>query len=688
MKTYPLELRRYSDTITRLDATRLLLAFKQPHTFDDLLPILRRLGLVLEEGGENANGPYPREFVNHTDHRFWIRTLTGDAVDQQLYDSIEKLFGEQLDWIGPVYRMADTSGLAGLFCPLPNVLLIKTKKSDPVAISRIEDEFHLRSDLEKFKHLIGYHYFVIDKFKDSSSYQLQRQILEKVPHLIEDVAFENMPILVPFSMIPNDELYGFQWNMARIRVGGDIQNPGAVTGWDIRRGSSNIIIAILDSGCDLAHPDLWFSGDGVNGTLFGTGAYNPSALAPGFQIAHGTFCAGVAAAPVNNLKGMSGVAGGCLIWPFAFVNFTEVELIYGIDYATHYGARVINMSFNSTIWNPAIINPYIDFAYNRNIIMCASTGNGNGLLVYPATHPRVIACGASDLNDDRAVFRRDSSGNPILASNFGPGISVMAPGISIVTTNISGGSPGSNSGDYITGFWGTSAATPHVSGLAALLLSEDSTLTSEEVRDIIEQTADKVGQVPYSPDPFGNPNKSWNKYFGYGRINVLRALQAVRARRERQSGSGLNYAPVSAAQERAEANPLLHFERLKRGLIEHEAVLDRLDKKRIQLDTQTTLHRTLLRLGRDVGILNLINEMYESPGLIEELRKDSGSVLRLREIILPEGVSVSVVDEPQRAVRLNFSVNGNKFFAQWSPELGFFSASENEYEHTAIGGVV
>lgn len=669
MRDYPDELRRDLNTVVRLDTTHLLLAFKEPHTLDDISLPLQHLGLAFEEGDREKASSFSNRAINHTDRRFWVRTLHNKTVNEELYNSIEQTFGEWLDWIGPVYQMPDTSGLAGLFCPLPDVLLIKAKQGDSADILHMSSAFNLREDLKKSisLSLIGYRYFVIENPKANSSYKCQRQLLESGSKSIEEVLHENMPMLVPFSMIPVDERYKFQWNMVRIQAGEDTLNPGTVTGWDLQTGSRDIIIAILDSGCDLTHPDLLFSDNGINGELFGNGDHLPSAA--GFESGHGTLCAGVAAATINNIKGVAGVAGGCLIWPFAFVNSTDIEVTYGIAFALSRGnARVINMSFNSTIWNQRIINPYIERAYNRNVIMCASTGNDNGPLTYPATNPHVIACGASDLNDNRA--RR---------SNFGQGISVVAPGVNIVTTRPSGGRPGSDPSVYETSFRGTSAAAPHVSGLAALILSEDPTLSSDDVRKIIERTADKVGTDPYVPDPF-TPYNSWNRFMGYGRINVLRALQAVRARQERQSDKESNYSPVTVAQERTETNPILHLARLNRGLIEHEAALDRLEKERLRLDTKTTIHRTLLSLGRDASILNLINEMYENPGLIEELRKDSESILEARGVALPEEVSISVVDNPGRAVRVKFSINNIKILAQWSPELGFSTTVDTEGE--------
>jgi hypothetical protein len=106
-------------------------------------------------------------------------------------------------------------------------------------------------------------------------------------------------------------------------------------------------------------------------------------------------------------------------------------------------------------------------------------------------------------------------------SNYGPEISVVAPGVDIPTTDIQG-SAGFGAGDFITDFWGTSAATPHVAGLAALLISANSTLRNVDVQRIIERTADKVGNLPYL---LWGAHGLWNDEMGYGRINAYRALR-------------------------------------------------------------------------------------------------------------------------------------------------------------------
>jgi subtilisin family serine protease len=169
------------------------------------------------------------------------------------------------------------------------------------------------------------------------------------------------------------------------------------TGWNISSGNNAVIICILDTGCDLLHPDLQtnFSEQGINlGTMGGDGSPTGS---------HGTACVGIAAAVFSNRLGVAGVAGNCRIMPVAFQNWTDYEVAAGINYAATATnpARVISMSFGFNGWDPNIIDPEIQNAFNMNIVMCAATHNYNSGITYPATNRLIMACGASDQLDNR-----------------------------------------------------------------------------------------------------------------------------------------------------------------------------------------------------------------------------------------------------------------------------------------------
>ncbi|WP_431478141.1 S8 family serine peptidase [Massilia eburnea] len=510
MKNFPQEMSHASGASLALDTTRLLIALKQPKERSAVEQFLHSVDLFLED--EADEGMVPGERVNHTKTRYFVQARR--PLDDGRLAKIEEA-GAQLgiDWIGPVYRQAGQRGRRALMSPLPHVALVKLRQRDtgfklpegPGAKGAAEPA--IQEITEKTRYLNGHHYLQISNVKEINAYQL-RERLRQIPNApISDFQFETMPLLTPTSIAPNDTLFPQQWDMTRIEAGG----PGT-TGWDITTGAATTVVCVLDEGCDLTHPDLRFAAPGINlGTMSGDGSPTGN---------HGTACAGIVAATYNNGTGVTGVAGDARILPVAFDAWTDVEVAAGINYASANGASIIRMSFGWNGWSPAIIDPAIQSAFNNDLVMCVATHNYNGPITYPATNPLVIAVGASDEVDNRKT-PASPDGEP-WGSNFGPQISVVSPGVHIPTTDRQG-APGYNATDYDLVFNGTSSATPHVAGLAALIRSVYPMLDNAQVRAHIERTAQKVGAVAYA-DTAGKSNGSWNQEMGYGRINVFRAL--------------------------------------------------------------------------------------------------------------------------------------------------------------------
>lgn len=528
MARFPLRLQHGTGRSLDLDQARLLLAFRQPVSSKDLASRLAQMRLALEDAGEDPDGRR-MERVNHTDTRFWVRSVEGESIGDERLAQVRELFGDALDWIGPVYRLsgqAERGGRESLVCPLPHVVLVKERRQGGPSIVRavaaLATGLNVSEDKERSKYLPGFRYLVIENPAEIDAYQLRDRLLEESSDRIADVRLENMPMIVPTAVVPNDTLFAQQWDMTQIE---------APAGWDISTGAAGVVVCVLDEGCDLTHPDLVFSGTGINlGSMSGDGSPTGS---------HGTACAGIVAATFNNSLGVAGVAGGCQILPAAFQNWTDVEVAAGINYAVAQSAQVISMSFGWNAWDPLIIDPAIQAAFTAGLVMCVATHNYDGPITYPATNPLVMGVGASDQADNRKS--PTSPDGECWGSDFGPEISVVAPGVVVPTTDIQGAggynvngaggmwacvnyaSFGDAAGDYVTVFDGTSAATPHVAGLAALLLSEYPTLTNVEVRSVIERTASKTGTVPYA-DVAGYDSGTWNEEMGYGRINVRQSL--------------------------------------------------------------------------------------------------------------------------------------------------------------------
>lgn len=531
------------------DRGRLLLAFIPSLSLAD---IERRLsdshtGIMLESR---------KGRVNHTEHRFWVEALGNDITQQQV-SNLENFLGTDLDWIGPVYSrpnpLQGTNDI--LLCPLPMVLLVQPKPgASPSAIGNILNQYQLQEVPKISNLLVSKRYFVLKKGSGKAVYLTVRDILNDANalNLIKELRFDYMPFLNPSAsccttgsaMPPNDQHYqsGAQWNMNRIRAGNltngttCLPHSTGLTGWEICRGDSSVVIGMIDrEGFFLTHPDL------QQNYLNSGQTYNfpndPEAGAGQTSSAypHGTQCAGVAAA-IHNVSGVAGIAGQCKILPIRPQNGTATEVAASVRWAADHGAHVISMSFGwflqSTDQTLTDLNAAIDYAFQtKHKVLCAATmNNGNEIWVfgspqvipngihYPANYyPAVIACGASNCLDKRCDIYsgiRDFP-YPWKGSNYGDQLSVVAPGTSIPTTTIL---------YYDLDFWGTSAATPHIAGLAALLLSHYPLLISNpaKVREIIERTADKV---PYpSMYNIAKASGSWNNEMGYGRINVYRAL--------------------------------------------------------------------------------------------------------------------------------------------------------------------
>ncbi|MBN2010732.1 S8 family serine peptidase [candidate division KSB1 bacterium] len=272
----------------------------------------------------------------------------------------------------------------------------------------------------------------------------------------------------------NDTYYTNQWNLSKINI---------TNAWNITQGSSSILIAILDSGVESDHPDIdLVTGYDVVDNNYSTDPYD--------NIYHGTACAGIASAITNNSLGIAGVGYNCKIMPIQSTHSTDwsssSNFAAGINWASSNGAHVISISGNTNsadAVNNAINNATSNGRNGKGCIIVKSAGNnGEENITYPGQHSKVIAVGATDENDYRRSY-----------SSYGNALDVMAPS-SVYATDLSGSS-GATAGDYNSDFTGTSAAAPHVSGLAGLILSVDNSLTEQQVRNIIQYTADDKGST-------------------------------------------------------------------------------------------------------------------------------------------------------------------------------------------------
>jgi len=315
--------------------------------------------------------------------------------------------------------------------------------------------------------------------------------------------------IVRAAIVPDDPLYSQKqaWYY-------DIINAPA--GWDIERGRSAIIVAVLDTGVDLDHPDLeakiWVNArevlgndidDDKNGCIDDVNGCNfvvlPPSSDPSDDHGHGTMVAGILGARSNNGLGVAGTAWGVTVQPVKVLDSTGAgtasDVAQGIIYAAKSGAQIINLSMARPSPSRALEEAVKEAHDVFGAILVGASGNeGQEGVGYPAAYPGVIAVSSFDRSDpdSRASF-----------SNWGPEVNVAAPGVDVFSTHLDGG--------YAMGE-GTSFATAFVSGLVALLLSQDSSRGDADIRALLRISTDDLpdGDAPY-----------WD---GWGRLNMGRAL--------------------------------------------------------------------------------------------------------------------------------------------------------------------
>ncbi len=271
-----------------------------------------------------------------------------------------------------------------------------------------------------------------------------------------------------------------------------------------RPDAEGLTVAVVDTGVDPEHPDL----QGV------VRAYHHTGLKATDLVGHGTHVSGIIAALVDNDQGIAGVARTRLeVWK-VFPDQPEQGDFYvdgerdlqALNAVRRSGARVLNLSLGGTQRSEteAILFRQLDAA---GVVVAAAMGNagdqGNPTM-YPAAHPGVLAVGAVAESLRRASF-----------SNTGRHIGISAPGVNILSTLPTRPAPPYRTESEYASWSGTSMATPHVAGGAALVLARNPGWTSQQAKDRLRATASKV------PGMRGRP---WSPAYGDGVLNLEAAL--------------------------------------------------------------------------------------------------------------------------------------------------------------------
>ncbi|MBE7383618.1 MAG: S8 family serine peptidase [Leptolyngbya sp. SIO1E4] len=487
---------------------------------------------------------------------------------------------------------------------------------------------------------------------------------------------------------PRDALYTQQWHLNSTR--GSSVNANAHIGveqaWDVTRGSRSVVIAVSDDGFDLAHPDLQGMGKVV--APQDLKAKDAVPLPTAAVDNHGTACAGLAIGEENQ-SGIVGVAPGCSFMPIRTTGFLDNESIEAIFLgAMEKGAAVISCS-----WSPAAINFPLSL-FQRNILTQAATQGRGGkgcVIVFSAgnanrpvsgtidekgwprnavngrtewlsgfaVHPDVITVSACTSLNRKAAYSNwgkhvavaaPSNNAPpnmglskIGTVNTGPEIKSSLPGRGMVTSDRTG-TAGYDQDAYTTTFGGTSSSCPVVAGVAGLMLSANPNLTAREVKQILQQTADKI--IDDTPDPqlglrHGTyDNNGHSQWFGYGRVNAHKAVMEAK----RRLWQGRVYTDTAELSEDTPA-PIpdntpegvtrsLQFR--NRGTVQDLLVKVELEHAflgDVMLHLQLPSGKLLLLQGRTLGNRQKLDQQYDlsnTPLLIEAIGEDAAGTWRLQ----------------------------------------------------------
>ena len=405
----------------------------------------------------------------------------------------DKVFGEQAD-VGPAY--------------VPGELLVKYKAHVRAATAEFYQTNFSIMTIKVFDP-IGVHHV---KLPEGMTVEAALAIYQDDPN----VEYAEPNYYYHINAVPNDPDFEELWGLHNTgQLGGtnnaDIDAPEA---WDISTGSPTVIIAVIDTGVDYNHedlfPNMWVNTAELNGTggfdddgngyvddIYGWDARNDDGD-PMDGHSHGTHCAGTIGAVGDNSIGVVGVNWAVRIMALKFLSDSGggdgADAITCIEYAIEMGAHIMNNSWDGEPFSQALEDAITD-AHEAGILFVAAAGNGgtnnDDVPHYPASYevPNVLAVAATNRNDRLADF-----------SNYGAtSVDVAAPGEDIWST------VPNNSYDS---FNGTSTAAPHVAGLAGLIKAQNPSFTDAEIKNIIMDSIDVM---------------EYNLVTG-GRVNAFRAL--------------------------------------------------------------------------------------------------------------------------------------------------------------------
>lgn len=297
-----------------------------------------------------------------------------------------------------------------------------------------------------------------------ASQQAQDRVVRQLESR-DDVRYvEENKTVYPFEVTPNDPRYSEQYAPDQVN---------APTAWDLLGdfGSEDVSIAVVDTGADYTHETLESRYDSTKGYDFVDDDSDPAPSGAD----HGTHVSGIASATTNNGVGTAGISDSQLYSLRALGNRggSISDIADAVQWAADNGADLVNMSLGGGGSNQTM-QEAVSYAYERDVLLIAAAGNdGSRGVSYPAAYDNVMAISAIDESENLASF-----------SQYGSSVELTAPGVDVLSTYPN---------DSYNAISGTSMACPAATGVAALGLAADTSLTNDELRDLLKSTARDVG---------------------------------------------------------------------------------------------------------------------------------------------------------------------------------------------------
>lgn len=384
----------------------------------------------------------------------------------------------------------------------------------------------------------------IKGIKDKLEYSLSSDKFVKGDGKISDIE-KNVKRYIETT--PNDTYYANtsinhsvngqmdSWNLRGIGLTPTDEVPDSA--WKTNSGSSNTVVAVIDTGTYLTHPDLsanlWVNTGEIAGNEIDDDNNGEIDDVYGFNFAdsldsnsdgdfkdpsdindpnvadingHGTHVAGIIGGKGNNAEGIAGVCFNCKIMSLKVVNAQgfayDSDIALAIHYATDMGADVINMSLGGGGYSESI-NDATTYAFNNGTIVVAAAGNNGGDASdsYPGAAKYTLSVGALDYTNVRPSFSKN-----------GNRLDISAPGVSILSTKLNTQSTNCINGVNYYCLSGTSMASPHVAGVAALIKDNNPSFTPKDIRAALLNSASDLGTAGFDTE------------FGYGKVNAIDAL--------------------------------------------------------------------------------------------------------------------------------------------------------------------